>query len=301
MTQTNNNFDFIKYHKFFFVLTLIFILLSFYSFIFNKLNVGLDFTGGILFDININSSLNNKEKILYDNLKDNNYKNFTIEEPRNDNFIIKFSQKNNDNQEEITKNIKEIIDNSFKEITYNKVNYVGPQMGKELILKSLYGLLLSFVAMLIYISIRFELKYGIGVIISLFHNLIILFGIYSLFKINFDLLAVSAILTIIGYSINDTVVIYDRIKEISLKYHNKNIINKNNTNNLKEILNISLNTTLRRTLLTSSTTLISLLILSIFGGDVLKTFSLIVFLGILISTYSSIFIATPILMYIKTK
>ena len=95
MTQTNNNFDFIKYHKFFFVLTLVFILLSFYSFIFNKLNVGLDFTGGILFDININSSLNNKEKILYDNLKDNNYKNFTIEEPKHNNFKIKFSQKNN--------------------------------------------------------------------------------------------------------------------------------------------------------------------------------------------------------------
>ena len=143
--------------------------------------------------------------------------------------------------------------------------------------------------MLVYISIRFEWKFGIGAVIALIHDTILTFGIYSVFQINFDLTAIAAILTVIGYSVNDKVVIYDRIREFLPKY-------KHDT--LTTIINMSLTTTLRRTLLTSSTTLASLLILALMGGDTLKYFSLVVMYGIIIGTYSSIFISTPLLLYI---
>ena len=174
-------------------------------------------------------------------------------------------------------------------VQYNKIDFVGPQVGKELIIKGLIALILSFLAMLVYISIRFEWKFGMGAVIALIHDTVLTFGIYSVFQINFDLTAIAAILTVIGYSVNDKVVIYDRIREFLPKY-------KHDT--LTTIINMSLTTTLRRTLLTSSTTLASLLILALMGGDTLKYFSLVVMYGIIIGTYSSIFISTPLLLYI---
>lgn len=289
-------YDFMKIHKVFFVISLCLILVSAGSFFINKLNFGVDFTGGLLFDISIKNN-SNIEKLRNDFLK-NNFNNFNIQSYGNDGFIIRVSEKeaSEQTQEELTTTksiqvVKNIINSSFsnEEVRYNKIDFVGPQVGRELIVKGLIALVLSFLAMLTYIGVRFEWEFGIGAIIALIHDAILTFGIYSVFKIDFDLTAIAAVLTVIGYSVNDKVVIYDRIREFLPKYKKES---------LSEIINRSLTTTLRRTLLTSSTTLLSLLILALIGGETLKYFSLIVFFGIIIGTYSSIFISTPILIYI---
>ncbi len=287
-----------KFHKLFFTISSIAILISIVSFFVRGLNFGVDFTGGLLFDITVKD---NKDIAAFrSDFLQNNIQDFNIQSYGNDGFIIRIAestitQKSNkqlSSNEEI-QIVKNIINTFFdNDVQYNKIDFVGPQVGKELILKGLIALILSFLAMLVYISIRFEWNFGIGAVIALIHDTILTFGVYSVFQIDFDLTAIAAILTVIGYSVNDKVVIYDRIREFLPKY-------KNDT--LTEIINKSLTTTLRRTLLTSSTTLASLLILAFMGGETLKYFSLVVIYGIIIGTYSSIYISTPLLLYINKK
>ena len=286
---------FMDYHKIFFVLSSVLVIISIFSLSFKKLNFAVDFTGGLLIDISVND--NSKISLLRDNLSNKKINDFTVQNYDVGGIVIRISQneiqnilKKNLTQAETVNFVKGVINDSFQEnITYNKVDFVGPQIGKELITKSIIALVIACVAMLIYIAFRFTLDSGIGSIISLVHDAILMFGIYSVFRIDFDLLSVTSILTIIGYSVNDKVVIYDKIREL--------LLSKKSGTPLAETINLALNATLRRTLLTSSTTLISLLILSFFGGEVLKYFSLMVFLGIIIGTYSSIFISAPILIY----
>lgn len=284
-----------KFHKLFFGISTILILISTISFFIRGLNFGVDFTGGLLFDITVES---NKDIASFrsDFLK-NNIQDFNIQSYGDNGFIIRIAEsaiiqqtnKELSSSEEI-QIVKNMINTFFdNNVQYNKIDFVGPQVGKELIIKGLIALILSFLAMLVYISIRFEWKFGIGAVIALIHDTVLTFGIYSVFQINFDLTAIAAILTVIGYSVNDKVVIYDRIREFLPKYKHDTLIT---------IINMSLTTTLRRTLLTSSTTLASLLILALMGGDTLKYFSLVVMYGIIIGTYSSIFISTPLLLYI---
>lgn len=284
-----------KFHKLFFGISATLILISIISFFIRGLNFGVDFTGGLLFDITVES---NKDIASFrsDFLK-NNIQDFNIQSYSDNGFIIRIAEsaiiqqtnKELSSSEEI-QIVKNMINTFFdNNVQYNKIDFVGPQVGKELIIKGLVALILSFLAMLIYISIRFEWKFGMGAVIALIHDTILTFGIYSVFQIDFDLTAIAAILTVIGYSVNDKVVIYDRIREFLPKYKHET---------LTTIINMSLTTTLRRTLLTSSTTLASLLILALMGGDTLKYFSLVVMYGIIIGTYSSIFISTPLLLYI---
>ena len=288
-------YDFMKVHKIFFAISLCAIFISIGSFFINKLNFGVDFTGGLLFDITVKDN-SDIAKLRNDFLK-HNFNDFNVQSYGNDGFIIRVSEQeiNKQAEKELSHSesiqmVKNLINSSFNnEVKYNKIDFVGPQVGKELIIKGLVALILSFAVMLVYIGMRFKLEFGIGAVIALIHDAIITFGIYSVFKMDFDLTAVAAVLTVIGYSVNDKVVIYDRIREFLPKYKNETLV---------EVINRSLTTTLRRTLLTSSTTLISLLILSAIGGETLKNFSIIVFLGIVIGTYSSIFISTPILIYI---
>ena len=287
-----------KFHKLFFTISSIAILISIVSFFVRGLNFGVDFTGGLLFDITVKD---NKDIAAFrSDFLQNNIQDFNIQSYGNDGFIIRIAEsaitqqthKQLSSNEEI-QIVKNIINTFFdNDVQYNKIDFVGPQVGKELILKGLIALILSFLAMLVYISIRFEWNFGMGAVIALIHDTILTFGVYSVFQIDFDLTAIAAILTVIGYSVNDKVVIYDRIREFLPKY-------KNDT--LTEIINKSLTTTLRRTLLTSSTTLASLLILAFMGGETLKYFSLVVIYGIIIGTYSSIYISTPLLLYINKK
>lgn len=288
-------FDFMKIHRISFGISLFIILLSILSFFINKINFGIDFTGGMLFDISVEDNRNIGG--FRDNLTKNGFNDFSIQNYGKNGFIVRVSEKDAKNQSEKQLSNNEYVQiikntmNSFFEnkIEYNKIDFVGPQVGKELVIKGTLALFLSLLVIMVYIWARFEWEFGIGAVVTLFHDTIIIFGIYSIFKIEFDLTSIAAILTVIGYSINDSVVIYDRIREYLPKY-------KKST--LTEVINISLNTTLRRTLLTSSTTIVCLMILALIGGESVKSFSFIVFLGIIIGTYSSIYISAPILLYI---
>jgi preprotein translocase subunit SecF len=288
MQKSMEYFDFMRFKMVGFILSFAFIFASFYSFFTNRINFGIDFTGGLLFDITADSDIGK----LREYLTENELSDFSVQGYGGDGFIIRISN-NNIEQNEFITIVKELINSYFEnEVVYNKIDFVGPQIGKELIMNGLFALALSMAVIMVYVWVRFEWDFSIGVIITLVHDILILFGIYSVFKIDFDLTSIAAILTVMGYSMNDTVVIYDRLREFLPKYGKESLI---------EIINRSLTTTLRRTLLTSSTTLISLLILAFWGGDSIKNFSLVVFFGIIIGTYSSIFISATILTYIRKK
>ena len=178
------------------------------------------------------------------------------------------------------------------EVNYRRTEFVGPKVGGELIEAGITAVLLALGAMLVYIWFRFEWQFGVGAVIAILHDVLLTIGIFSLLGLEFNLSTVAAILTIAGYSINDTVVVYDRVRENLRKFKQMP---------LTELLNLSINATLSRTLLTSVTTLIALLTLYLFGGEVLRGFSFAMIWGVLVGTYSSIFIAVPLLVYMNLR
>jgi preprotein translocase subunit SecF len=171
-------------------------------------------------------------------------------------------------------------------VDYRRTEFVGPKVSGELIEAGITAVVLALIAMLMYIWFRFEWQFGVGAVAALGHDVILTIGVFSLLGLEFNLSTIAAILTIAGYSINDTVVVYDRVRENLRKYK---------VRPLEDVLNMSLNDTLSRTLLTSITTLIALLILYFYGGEVIKDFSFAMIWGVLVGTYSSIYVATPLL------
>jgi preprotein translocase subunit SecF len=186
---------------------------------------------------------------------------------------------------------KALPDNPF---VVQRVEKVGPKIGRELISQALQAIFWSMLLILIYIMWRFEFKFSVGAIIALLHDITITLGVFSIFDIEISAPIIAAVLTIVGYSLNDTIVVYDRIRE-NLKASKKNIAE------LPSTVNRSINETLSRTIVTSGTTLIVVAVLYFFGGEVLRTFALAIIIGIVIGTYSSIFVASPIVVDWKTK
>jgi preprotein translocase SecF subunit len=221
------------------------------------------------------------------NLGDVSVKNFGNE---ND-YIVKF-EKQNSNDPKFIVNIKKKLTNSIGNVEFRRVENVGPKVSAELLQSGVIAISLSLAAMLFYIWVRFEWQFSIGSIIALFHDVIITLGIFSLLSLEINLSIIAAVLTIVGYSMNDTVVIYDRIRENLGKFHKLNI---------SDIANLSINETLARTIITSVTTLLALFSIFILGGEILRGFSFAMILGVLIGTYSSIFVASPILKYFKVS
>jgi len=207
-------------------------------------------------------------------------------------FIVKFEKKSKPKEniiENIKKNLSTSIGNNFE---FRRVESVGPKVSSELLISGIIAIALSLSAMLIYIWIRFEWQFSLGAIIALFHDVIITLGFFSLFGFEINLSIVAAVLTIVGYSMNDTVVIFDRVRENLRKYSDIKIF---------DLTNISINETLSRTIITSITTLLALLSIYFFGGEVLKGFSLAMILGVIFGTYSSIYIANPILVTLRVS
>lgn len=186
---------------------------------------------------------------------------------------------------------KSMPDNPFEE---RRNESVGPKIGKELVFDALMAVLWSMVLILFYVMWRFEFKFSIGAIVALFHDIIITLGVFSVLEIEISAPIIAAVLTIVGYSLNDTIVVYDRIRE-NLKTANKNI------KDISGIVNTSINETLSRTIITSMTTLIVVVVLYFFGGEVLKTFALALIIGVIVGTYSSIFVASPIVIDWRMK
>ena len=251
------------------------------------LNLGIDFTGGALIEFKTEKPADIQK--LRSELG-----NASIQTAGdNDVLIVRIPLATNDSEEQakIVKEVKaHIIDAAGSNVDFRKVDYVGPQAGAELITKAIYATLGSFLAIMVYIWFRFEWQYGIGGLLALVHDAIAVVGFYALTGIEFNLTSVAAILTVIGYSINDSVVIYDRVRENIRKYKKMS---------LADLLDLSVNETLSRTIMTSSTTLIALTALIVWGGDVLASFSWGTFFGILVGTYSSIYVSAIVLLVVK--
>ena len=285
----------IKFSLFYKKLNILSIMLIFFSvsfLLFKGLNFGVDFKGGTLIEVRVESSNINikdiRQSFLKMNLGDVTIKKFG---QKND-YIVKIESQDSNN-EDFIKSINDELSSSLgSDVNFRRVESVGPKVSSELLRDGLLAISLSLAAMLFYIWIRFEWQFSLGAILALVHDVIITLGIFSLLSYEINLSIVAAILTIVGYSMNDTVVIFDRIRENLKKYSDIPI---------NGLCDVSINETLSRTLITSATTLLALLSIFIFGGEILKGFSFAMIVGVIIGTYSSIFVASPILTYTKVS
>ena len=285
------NIEFNKYYKQFGFLSSILILVSLSLLFFKGLNYGVDFKGGTLIEIRIENSDHSVSKVR-DVFSNSNLPNLTVKNfGNNKDYIIKFQKLNLDNPEFINE-LKNKVAKSFPDIKFRRVENVGPKVSSELLKSGIIAISLSLAAMLFYIWIRFEWQFSLGAIIALFHDVILTLGVFSLLSLEINLSIVAAVLTIVGYSMNDTVVIFDRIRDNLKKYADVHIF---------ELSNQSINETLSRTILTSVTTLLALLSIFFFGGEILRGFSLAMILGVIVGTYSSIYIANPTLVRLNVN
>jgi preprotein translocase subunit SecF len=287
---SNTKIDFMGVHKLVIFISIISIIISIALVFTRGLNFGIDFSGGVLIEARLAERADITE--IRNLLSEETLGEISIQNFDEKDLMIRVSSSKDRDQNAIIKRIQEILNNNFDNIEYRKVDFVGPQVGKELITNGFLSLFLSFVFIMIYIWVRFDWQFGLGAILALIHDAALMFGFFSLSGLEFNLSSIAAVLTIIGYSINDSVVIYDRVRENLRKYKKMD---------LAELLNISINSTLSRTALTAGVTLASLFALIIYGGDVLKSFSIAVFFGIIIGTYSSIYISAPILLYMDPR
>ena len=279
--------NFNKFYKLFNLISLVLVIVSVLLLLFKGLNLGVDFKGGTLIEIKTNNSnIADLRKILSPEFNDVPLQEFGNAET----IIIRLQNESNNESIETVNKVKDLISDKVSE--FRRSEFVGPTISSELLWKGLQAISFALIAILIYIWLRFEWQFGFGAVVALTHDVIFTLGFLALFGIDFSLSSIAAILTIAGYSINDSVVIFDRIRENLRKYKKLD---------LPDLFNISINHTLSRTVMTSITTLIALLCLYIFGGEVIKPFAIAMIIGIVIGTYSSIFIAVPTLLIFKFR
>ena len=282
--------EFNKYYNKFNILSLSLVVISIIFLVFKGLNFGIDFKGGTLIELRSSDNKVNvsslRDSLNQMNLGDVSVKNFGNETD----FLIKFENNNDKNViEEIKLNLDKSFGNNFD---FRRVENVGPKVSAELLRSGIIAISVALALMLIYIWIRFEWQFSLGAIAALFHDVIVTLGLFSLLGLEINLSIIAAVLTIVGYSMNDTVVIFDRVRENLRKYSDIKIY---------ELTNISINETLSRTLITSITTLLALLSIFFFGGEILKGFSLAMIFGVIFGTYSSIYIANTILVRLNVS
>ena len=283
--------NFNKFYKLFNIISLVLVIASILLLFFKGLNFGVDFKGGTLIELRTNDKQVNittlRDSFNNMNLGDVNIKKFG----NDDDYLIKIEKKDTTNNliETIKKDLSLSIGDTFN---FRRVENVGPKVSSELLKSGIVAIALSLAAMLFYIWIRFEWQFSLGAILALFHDVIITLGLFSLFNLEINLSIVAAVLTIVGYSMNDTVVIFDRVRENLRKFSDIKI---------NELTNTSINETLSRTIITSVTTLLALVSIYLFGGEILKGFSLAMIMGVVFGTYSSIYIANPILVKLRVS
>ena len=284
--KSSTNINFMRIKKLTLFVSTILFLLSLSLIFIKGLNLGIDFTGGSLIEVRF------KENIDLNNLRTKmnklNLGEIQLQTIGNENDIIFKVQDNKNKQTETVQIIKESLND--QSVEYRRTEFVGPKVGSELVNAGIIAVIFSLIGILIYIWIRFQWNFALGAIIALIHDVVLTLGFFSVLQLEFNLATVAAVLTIAGYSINDTVVIYDRVRDSMRKY--KQIT-------FDEVINISLNSTLSRTLMTSLSTLLALIALLTFGGIVISSFIIALIWGVLIGTYSSIYVASPILTYLK--
>ncbi|MCF8462717.1 MAG: protein translocase subunit SecF [Rickettsiaceae bacterium] len=288
----NTNINFVKFRKLNYIIAIALVLLSLLHVIVFQFNYGIDFVGGISIDIqtkNVPEISKMRTLLSEEKIGEVVIQNFGTE----NNVSIRVAAQQNLDFDKTIEIIKNKLDKNFpNEIEYRQIDFVGPQVGAQIVWSGFQAIILAFAAIMVYVWFRFEWQFGLGVVSSLIHDTILCLGFISYTRLDFNLSTIAAILTVIGYSVNDSVVIYDRIRENFRKYTKKDT---------KEIINSSINETLSRTTLTVLTTLLANLALILFGGEALRSFSLVVFVGIIVGTYSSIFVSAPILTLFNLK
>tara|TARA_B100001057_G_scaffold319725_1_gene319956 strand:+ start:1880 stop:2770 length:891 start_codon:yes stop_codon:yes gene_type:complete len=267
------------------IISSLFLIISLLSISIKGFNFGIDFSSGYIVQLKFESQVTVLE--IQEKLRSNGLSDSTVQLYGSSNdVLIKLKDEKSFKKININNQLVQIFnDNKFEII---KLEYVGAQVGSELRDKGEWAMLIALFSILIYVAMRFELIYGLGAITALIHDVIITLGVFSIFDLTFDLSVLAAILAVIGYSLNDSIVVFDRVRENNIILRKMPIF---------DVLNKSINQTLSRTLVTSLTTLLVIISLLIFGGDAVKNFSIAMFLGIIIGTYSSIFIAGTSLSY----
>jgi len=289
--MAKSNISFNKFYKLFNLFSILLVFISILLLLFKGLNYGVDFKGGTLIELRSTdkqitiSKL--RESLLNMDIGDVSVKQFG----NKDDYLIKFEKKSKNANfiSEIKNDLSKYLGSGFN---FRRVENVGPKVSAELLKSGIIAIGLSLAAMLFYIWIRFEWQFSLGAIFALLHDVLITLGVFSMFNLEINLSIIAAILTIVGYSMNDTVVIFDRVRENLRKFSDIKIF---------ELTNISINETLSRTIITSITTLLALMSIYFFGGEVLKGFSLAMILGVIFGTYSSIYIANPILVFFRVS
>ena len=273
------------------ILSILAIISSLFFLVYKNLNFGIDFKGGTLIEIKKNEDLSIAE--IRNQLSQLNIGDIQIQTFGSDDTILIRIENSTNLDANADMNSIELIRSSLgNDVIIQRTEIVGPKVSSELIQKGIIAIIIAVFLMLFYIWIRFEWQFSIGAVTALMHDVMITMGIFSFLQIEFNLSIIAALLTIIGYSMNDTVVVYDRIRENLRKYKQMNIF---------DLINQSLNETMSRTLLTSVTTLLALFSLYFLGGEVLKGFTLAMIIGVFIGTYSSVFIASQIILYLNVK
>lgn len=256
------------------------------------LNLGIDFTGGILMEVHTAKGADLHK--MREALNQQGFGEISLQNMGSPNDVmIRIQMTKDEDQSQITAKVKDVLAAEAEgQVDYRKIDFVGPTIGQELINNGIMAVLCSFAAIMLYVWFRFEWQYGVGAILALAHDSIMILGFFAVTRFEFGLTAVAAILTIVGYSINDSVVIYDRIRENMRKYKKMSMF---------DLINNSINETLSRTILTASTTLLAALALALFGGEVIHGFSWAMVFGVVIGTYSSIYVSAPVLYYLNIR
>ncbi len=281
------NINFLGLRRNFLIFSILAILISISLLSIKGLNLGIDFKGGTLIEVSTkNTSIGELREIL-----SFSYSDVSLQEFGNKNIIlIRLQNKSNQESIQTVNSVKNLIQD--KVVEFRRSEFVGPTISSELLFRGFQAVSFALIAILIYIWLRFEWQFGFGAVVALTHDVLFTLGLLSILNVEFSLATIAAILTIAGYSINDTVVIFDRVRENLRKYKKLELV---------DLFNLSVNNTLSRTIMTSLTTLLALFSLFIFGGEVIRPFALTMIIGVIIGTYSSVFIAVPTLLIFKFR
>ncbi|WP_274960960.1 protein translocase subunit SecF [Lentibacter algarum] len=299
LVPQDTNWDFFARYKLWLGISAFMMVVAFASFVLQGLNYGIDFRGGTT--IRTDSSMPIVIADYRDSIEPLGLGDITITEVFDPSFgedknVAMIRIQAQDGEEAVTSEVIEAVLIALQEkapdITFSSVESVGPKVSGELIQTAMIAVVLAIGAVLIYIWLRFEWQFAVGAVVALLHDVLLTIGVFSELQIRFDLAIIAALLTIVGYSLNDTVVVFDRVRENLRKYKQKP---------LKEVMNISINETLSRTMMTSVTTLLALLALFFLGGDVIRGFVFAMIWGVIVGTYSSVFVASTILLWLGVK
>ena len=299
LVPQDTNWDFFDRYKLWLGISAFMMVVAFASFVLQGLNYGIDFRGGTT--IRTDSSMPIVIANYRDSIEPLGLGDITISEVFDPSFgadknVAMIRIQAQDGEEAVTSEVIEAVLLALQEkapdITFSSVESVGPKVSGELIQTAMIAVVLAIGAVLIYIWLRFEWQFAVGAVVALVHDVLLTIGVFSELQIRFDLAIIAALLTIVGYSLNDTVVVFDRVRENLRKYKKKP---------LKEVMNISINETLSRTMMTSVTTLLALLALFFLGGDVIRGFVFAMIWGVIVGTYSSVFVASTILLWLGVK